>query len=207
MKTGDYRNGLDALQGIAFVIDRDGNISSIGSKHWDAFACHNDAPDLRADTLIGQNLFDYVSGADLKEQLKQVVARVVDRPDTQLVLDFRCDAPARLRRIRQTISALPGSGTKDEVLFQSVEVEAHDRPPINLFRRHRDLPLDTKDDRPIVRLCSWCQRVQFAPIGGDDWLDTEEFARKGGPDQTRITHCICDDCFKLQDIDQSPPDH
>ena len=206
MKNGHKSHAeLDAMHGIAFVIDRDGRIADIGCGQWDAFAAQNDAPDLRAETLIGRNLFDYVSGPDVRDQLQKAVERIIDRPDTQLVLDFRCDAPARLRRIRQTISALPGANT-NEVLFHSVEIEAHDRPPIDLFLRALSQPADPDDEIPIVKLCSWCQRVQFPPIGGDDWLDTEEFAIKGGPEHTRITHCICDDCLKLQDIDPQPDD-
>ena len=75
-------------------------------------------------------------------------------------------------------------------------LHSQQRPPIGLYDFKRLQKLAKEDsDLPIVTMCSWCQRAQYAPTGGDDWVSAEDYYEAGGRSEVRIRHAICEDCF------------
>ena len=79
---------LDQDAGLVFSTERDGTICDIGAMNWNAFAGENGAPELKAEAVLGRNLFDFIQG-------KQVRACLV--PDPQQIAKPRGRDKRRLR--------------------------------------------------------------------------------------------------------------
>lgn len=187
---------LDAMDGLTFETDRDGVIQGIGMHNWNAFAQQNGAPELDADAVIGRNLFDFIAGAQVQNQFRRIMDRISQDPNWTWILPFRCDSPGRQRNIRQSLKPIFTGAECTGFVFQAVEQNAQQRPPIGLydFKRLRKL---AQHDRhlPVVNMCSWCQRVQYAPLSGTNWLSAEDYYAAGGRSDVRINHVICEDCL------------
>ncbi len=187
---------LDTLDGICFVTDLIGEILAVGPKQWDAFASQNNAPELTGRWVINQNLFNYISGPDVRMQLKHAMQKISSSADQRLVMLYRCDAPHRRRIMRQSISPVCSSGRCEGFLFQSVELRSEERPPVDLFdfaERGRAAALDS--ELPIIAMCSWCQRVLPQMLGCEQWLEAESYFAAGGCSNVCISHSICESCF------------
>ena len=63
---------LDAMDGIAYAVDAENRIVAVGRRRWDRFAVENGAPELRADSIIGRNLFEFVSGPELRQAYRDL---------------------------------------------------------------------------------------------------------------------------------------
>ncbi|SHL29418.1 hypothetical protein SAMN05444414_1105 [Roseovarius marisflavi] len=188
---------LEALAGLTFTTNRNAVIQSIGASNWNAFAMQSGAQELDADAVIGRNLFDFIAGAEVRNQYRRIMERVAADPNWVWVLPFRCDAPGRERHIRQSVKPIFSDHLCTGFIFQSVEQHSHQRPPIDLydFKKLRNL---AKEDQnlPVVTMCSWCQRVNYAPIVGDTWVSAEDYYAAGGRSKVQISHAICEDCLE-----------
>ena len=81
-------------------------------------------------------------------------------------------------------------------LFQSVELNSEQRPPIDLFKfQEIKVRAGQEPDLPTIAMCSWCQKVRHEPTGGSRWLEAEDYYAAGGRSRVRISHSICDECF------------
>jgi hypothetical protein len=147
---------LDALDGISYVISRDGTIGAIGATRWNDFACQNGGPELIDKCVIGRNLFEFVSGAEVQSQIRRILSELSTRRRPVFVLPMRCDAPAQLRNLRQSITPIFEANKCSSFLFQSVELHSCQRPSIDLYDFkacfRQDLSL------PLIVMCSWCLR-------------------------------------------------
>jgi hypothetical protein len=48
-------------------------------------------------------------------------------------------------------------------------------------------------------MCSYCQRVAWPPGRARrrrEWIEAEEYYRRGGASEIRISHGICPPCYK-----------
>lgn len=190
-----WQSLLDAMEGIAFVVDRSGLVVAAGSRNWNAFARSNGAPELDASAVVGRALFDFVSGGDVRRKLGTLMTRIAADPNGSTVIPFRCDSPGVRRNLRQSIRPIVHDERCTGFVFQSIELEARERPPIDLFdfraiarRAEREASL------PVVVMCSWCQRVRFPPITDGDWYDAEAYYGAGGGSEVSLSHSICDRC-------------
>lgn len=193
-----WQSLLDAMEGIAFVVDRSGLVTAAGSRNWNAFARSNGAPELDASVVVGRDLFDFVSGADVRKQLGKVMTRIAADPNDFTVIPFRCDSPGLRRNLRQSIRPIVHGESCTGFVFQSIELDARERPPIDLFdfkeiakRREQEASL------PVVVMCSWCQRVRFPPITDGDWYEAEAYYSAGGGSEVGLSHSICDRCATM----------
>lgn len=190
---------LETMEGVTFQTDRSGVIQAIGANNWNAFAVQNGAPELDADAVVGRSLFDFIEGAQVRSQFRQIMERIAQDPNWAWVLPFRCDAPDRERHIRQYLKPVFPNNVCEGFVFQSIEESTQQRPPIALYDFKRLGALARKDRRlPVLNMCSWCQRVQYAPAGGDGWISAEDYYAAGGRSEVSISHVICDDCLRTK---------
>lgn len=188
---------LDTQDGLTFRTDQDGIIQEVGTNNWNAFANENGAPELDADEVIGRNLFEYIQGEQVRDQLRLVLDRVSQDPNWCWVLPHRCDSPGRERAFCQSIRPVFSENDCTGFVFQSVEQHSRQRPPVHLFNFKMLNQLALEDPTlPVVQMCSWCQRVNYDPVSGGDWISAEDYYAKGGRTNVRISHGICDDCLE-----------
>ncbi len=188
---------LENEHGLVFVTERDGTISDIGARNWDAFAKENGAPELQAERVLGRNLFDFIQGAQVRNQFRKVLKMISEDPNWSWVLPYRCDSPERERAMCQSLRPIFTDDRCTGFIFHSVEQYSRRRPPIDLYD-FRAIEKSTRNDPdlPIVNMCSWCQRVQCAAVSGDDWLRAEDYYAAGGRSNVRLKHRICEQCLE-----------
>jgi len=195
---------LDTLDGLAFETDRNGTILAIGETGWNSFAAENGAPELTADAVIGRNLFSFIEGEQVQDQTRQILERISQDPNWAWVLPFRCDSPQRQRNVLQSLRPVFSDHLCTGFIFHSFYQFSWQRPPMGLydFKRHRKLAKQDRD-LPSVKMCSWCQRVQFFPVGGENWISAEAYYAGGGRSEVRINHGICEECLETS-LDPAP---
>jgi hypothetical protein len=186
---------LNALDGISYVVTLDGTIDAIGVTHWNDFARQNGGDELLDKGVIGRNLFDFVSGADVRSHIRRILSELSTRRRPACILPLRCDAPAQLRNLRQSITPIFRANECRCFLFQAVELYSRQRPSIDLYdfkaRFRQNLSL------PLIVMCSWCLRIQSAGSTTDRWITAENYYAAGGQSEVRISHGICEACVEV----------
>ncbi|HEX8568490.1 MAG TPA: hypothetical protein VF699_00995 [Caulobacteraceae bacterium] len=186
---------LEALEGVTYVTDTDGVIRVLGLSAWCDFAAANDAPELAPIGVIGTSLFDMISGEDVRDAYRAMHQAVVTGARPRACFTFRCDSPDVERWMRMSISLVRGEGDVG-VLYQSQLIRSEVRPSVALFSRELLLQgLRGEAGRPIVAICSYCQRVAEGQGGGRWWMDAASYYRRGGGSQVRVSHGVCDACM------------
>jgi hypothetical protein len=189
---------LDALDGVAYAIDRNERIVAIGESNWNEFATANDGDGVLANDIVGRPLFDFVSGDHIKDAYRRMLTAVLGGERKIAQFRFRCDAPAVRREMRMSVTPLRDAGAVVAALFQSQTVAVEDRPPINLFGLF-NRPRRPAVQRTIVTVCSFCHAVSDEDAGnGRDrtWVSAETYYRKGGSSDVDVSHGICGGCFR-----------
>lgn len=193
---------LESLDGIAYVTDRQGVITAIGETNWTRFARENDASDLSAQSVLGRNLIDFVTGQEVRDQISAAMEHLAVDPRSRWVQPYRCDSPGRRRFMRQSITPIFFEQDCVGFVFQSIELWSEQRLPIELFDFRRMEQRAAEDpDLPLVTMCSWCQRVRFEPVTGARWMEAEDYYAAGGTSKVRLTHGVCEDCLGRLSID------
>jgi hypothetical protein len=196
----DVNAVLTALDGVAYVTDPAGTIVAVGAKHWDEFAEANDAPPLKADQVLGRSLFSFVAGAEVSTLARSVHEAVVGGMVEYFPIACRCDAPTVRREMRLIVSSIVDDGRIVGALYQSQVLAESQRPAIELFKRLLgQKPAKGPGDRAILRLCSYCHAVAWPPTTDrtdSEWIQPEEYYRRGGQTGVEVSHGICPDCFR-----------
>ena len=188
---------IESIDGIAYMVDRAGRIVAYGQSRWNAFAETNDAPELcQPDNVIGLSLLDVVHGRSVRETYRQLMSEILDGRQSGSAFGYRCDTPGLVREMRMSITPV---GTEDAVtglLFQSIVLHTEVRLPLDIFRFRDFNAVLGHDDRPVLALCSYCQRVRASTENGqsDEWISAERYYQRGGSSDVRITHGICGEC-------------
>jgi hypothetical protein len=186
---------LDAVNGIHYTVDAEHRIIAVGRRRWDRFAVENGTPELRADSVIGRNLFEFVRGPELRQAYQDLTKRIFETGEPA-VIAVRCDGPGIARELRLSITPLCLEGQGQGLLFQAQIVTETARPRIDVFD-FRDLlnALKQEADLPVVTTCSFCQRLRRPGTGdAEDWITAEAYYRLGGASRVRISHGLCADC-------------
>jgi hypothetical protein len=167
---------------LVYDIDDHDRIVSVGND-WSAFAEANGGEVLQQPKLIGRSLFDFISGAAVRQVYGALIARARDGHPVQF--QFRCDAPNWRREFEMKIL----STAPNRVTFISTLVRQSPRPAIALFDASR------RSEPELIRMCSWCHAV-----AGDAsaWHPVERAIGLLGllDEGTHIgvTHGICPEC-------------
>jgi hypothetical protein len=189
---------LDALEGVAYLTAMDGTILAIGTRGWTEFASDNGAPDLTADSVIGNSLFATISGDQVRDAYKHLHAAVSSGRRMASVFEYRCDSPIAERRMRMSITAVSDEAGVAAVLYQSQMLTETMRPPLRLFSRESRAVGDPQTAAlPMVAMCSFCHRVEW-PLGSEPgprrWINPTDYYRRGGLSDVSVTHGICPTC-------------
>ena len=189
---------LNAFEGICYVTDPDGDIVSIGPDNWTEFAISNDAGSLMPDRLIGRNYLDFVQDDAVKEHFNECLSALAKSDFDEWVQPYRCDAPAVKREMRLSIKSIDEDSVVLGYLFQSIQLSAINRPPLDIF----DFPalnilINSERDLSIVKMCSFCQNVSSEEYTSGEWKDAEKYYRAGGHSNVRLSHGICDSCTNM----------
>lgn len=189
---------LDALDGVAYLVSREGRIVGVGPTRWNAFAAGGGVERLDAAGLAGRDLFQFVSGAPLQDFYRARHETVLGGGAPSIGFEYRCDAPQIRRAMRMSISCLRLPEAPPMVLYQSQVLSQVHRPWMSLFEPGRVLEaLETERRLPVVTMCGICQKLAW-PLGrkalGPEWIEAETYYRRGGAADVRISHGVCDTC-------------
>ncbi len=149
---------------------------------WAPFAQANQAPQIT--DVIGQSVWDHVADDTTRQVYRDLLARV--RAGHEVTFPYRCDAPALRRFMRMTMRQAPDRG----VLFDSVIERAEARPARP--------PLDglaAGSSGVIVRVCSWCKRMQVRETWQEVEVAVERLGLFAGGPSPALTHGMCEDCY------------
>jgi hypothetical protein len=188
---------LDALDGIAYAIDADERIVGVGRRRWNNFATENGAPQLSAESVVSRNLFEFISGEDVREAYRLCTVKSSATREPVIVLS-RCDSPSVARELRMTIAPLQLTSTVTGFLFHSQTISETVRPPLDIFDfKTLKAAFQAEAELPIVTVCSFCQRVCSSRSNDDrEWITAEQYYRSGGDSRVRVSHGLCADCHQ-----------
>jgi hypothetical protein len=170
---------------LTYRVDSADRIADIGGP-WDEFAAANGAPGLTRDSVLGKRLLTFVSGLEVQEITKILLAQA--RGGASLSLKFRCDSPSERRHLKMTLSAAP-DGT---VLLRTKLLRAEPRSS------HLVLESGTARSERVLIVCSWCKKVR---LSDGSWAEVDvaveaEGLLEGG-DLPQLSHGICQPCREL----------
>lgn len=197
----DAHSIVDGIDGITYLTKPDGTILMVGRRHWNRFARNNGgAALLDGASVIGHNLFDFISGPTVRAAYERACEMILCRRATRMQLVSRCDSPSVERELLITVTPVFAGEKIDGLLWQSLTISETARPPVDLFDfaalRAR---LERERNVPILTMCSYCQQVRY-PIGSSDadgeWISAPEYYRRGGGSRVRISHGLCEHCLE-----------
>ena len=185
---------LDALEGVAYVVDCDGAIVALGEHNWRSFAASGNAADILAPgAVIGRNIYEFITGDDVRAYYRERLRRLSFEQGTGMATRIRCDAPSVKRELRLSVMPIWIESSVRGFLFQSIVMNETVRPPIDLFDFQARARTTMDDMRPIVRMCSICQRLE-SPSANGVWVEAAEYYQRGGEADVRLSHGICQTC-------------
>ena len=189
---------LEAIDGVAYVVDRRGIIRAIGTQAWERFATANGSPELTADRVIGTSLFAGVTRTAVRDACQRLHALVCLRQREMITYEYRCDAPDTERRMRMSIRPVAGRRGAIMALYQSQLLDETPGLPSGLLSmgtRADDAGKGLAAD-PLV-ICSFCRDVAW-PIGVSEanasWIGIADYYRRGGNGDVAVSHGICPGC-------------
>ncbi len=155
---------------------------------WDDFALANDGEACTGEHVLGKSIFTFISGPEVVTVYRALFSNV-RKQQRPLSFAFRCDAPARLRRMMLYISPLPGRG----VVVTTELVQESGRDLVALLER------DVERSKEQLDICCICSNVKS---DRDEWVPIEEesarrnlLAQRAIP---RLSHGYCPPCLNEQ---------
>jgi len=187
---------LEALDGVAYLVGREGAILGYNAERWNRFAIANGAPEL-ADPgrVLGRSLFDYIAGEEVVESQRAAAELVWTAGRSSVAYIGRCDSPDLRRDVRVAITPVHIQGAITALLYQSQILREELRPPMGLLDYARSRIAD--ETLPILSMCSYCHSVLFPPGAPTaEWITPESYYRRGGTEAVRLSHTICPACHR-----------
>ena len=184
------------MRQFLYAVDRDDVLRSV-SPEWLEFAQENDAPELKADVVLGRPLWEFISGGETRHLYGHLFEKA--RWGAPVSVRFRCDSPSVRRFMRLTIHPVHRDGL--EIVSEVLREE--EREPVALLDAH--VPRSSE----MIEMCSWCRRVSTGP---DQWEEVEAAIEALGlfedSELPAITHSACREChdrmIATKGLDESP---
>lgn len=189
---------LDAMEGIAYLVDDKGLIQAVGGRRWKSFACENGAEALaEPPAVVRRPILGFVQGDEVRRSYARFLQTLRDGRREAVRFSYRCDAPETRREMRMCISAVRAGDKLTGFLFQSLVLTEESRPPVDLFDPEViKAEVAAQARLPIVHMCSYCQRVRSDCSDGEqEWVTAEAYYGGGGTSRVRISHGICPECI------------
>ncbi|MET4702535.1 hypothetical protein ABIE65_005599 [Constrictibacter sp. MBR-5] len=185
---------LEAIDGIALVIDRDLRVSAVGTGNWDRFWAENGGAD-GGFAILGKDITMSFSPGVVRDTYRKLFTEVLEMKRQAICVDYRCDAPAARRQMRLSVTPIVTSAGRTHLLYQSTLLSMEQRPPIPLFAARTG----EENEPGAVRICAVCAKVEWpdehAP-GAMAWIEPQEYYRRGGSDVTVMSHGFCQPCYE-----------
>ena len=170
-----------------YRIDRSDQIMSL-SDNWLSFAIENDGIERNApDKVIGQSLWDYITG-DETQHLYQIVLKKVRSRKQSIRLLFRCDSPDICRYLQLSVIPLE----EDAIEFRSQILRTEPRETVELLKSN------VKRSDKVIKICSTCKKIA---VSETEWEETEAaintlkvFEHEKAP---QLTHGLCKYCYDI----------
>lgn len=156
---------LDAMDGIAMILDRELRIVQVGEPNWERFLDANPPQDPAArnhskESVLDRPVTQFIAGNTVRSTFAELFKSVLSGTRPLVRIHYRCDAPTLRRDMRLSVSPIATAGEVRHLLYQSVMLWAQQRPAIPLF----GVPVADEDVEDILTLCAICARVAW-PIG------------------------------------------
>ncbi len=168
-----------------YLIDKKNNIVS-ASHNFFFFAHKNEAPELTENTVIGKSLFRFIVGKETQHLYRILIDRV-RKEKREVIIPFRCDGPDIRRFMELRIKKVKD----DNVYFKGCLIKEEMRQRVVLL----DALIPRKNN--LLRMCSWCKKVDTNGI----WLEVEQAIKEldlfGSDALPGITHGICEACNEM----------
>lgn len=168
---------------VEYSIDDQNRLVSF-NHNWNPFALENSSAHLVAENLVGQPLFDHISGDELSQLWRSIIDGVRNRQKTA-EFDYRCDSPHLKRHMRMRVSFSAG-----RVHFSSAVLRTTAVAGLGIF------DLNQQRAKSIIIACSWCKRIK---AGETLWLEPEIAVDRMQLLQDEhlpeISHGICPACY------------
>ena len=94
---------LERLDGICYVTNLGGEIVDVGATQWNSFAADNGAAELDAKSVVGRNIFECISGSDVRVLLKQTLKNTASGKKSGWKMPINCGAINRGKCLQQSI--------------------------------------------------------------------------------------------------------
>lgn len=149
---------------------------------WEQFAAENGTPELTAATVLGRELWSFVSEPTSRE-FYRILARKTRESGKLVSVPFRCDGPDCRRYMRMFIQPVAGNGLE----FRSVLEREEKRERLALFD-----PQAPRSNQ-VLHICAWCKRVKLT-----DWTEAEYAVEQlrlfDEVHLPTLSHSICPNC-------------
>lgn len=89
----DMQALLEAMDGIALLIDRNLRVTAVGRSNWDRFWKENGGAEGR-HAVVGDDVTMSFSRGVVRDTYRKLLAEVLDTKRHAIRIDYRCDAPA-----------------------------------------------------------------------------------------------------------------
>lgn len=189
---------LDAMDGIAMILDHELRIIRVGWPNWRQFLDDN-PPQTQTgpqptEDMLGRKITDFIIGETVRSAFASQFQGVLSGMRPFLQIDYRCDAPMLRRDMRLSVRPITTGGALRHLLYQSVVLSVEPRPAIGLFGAR----VAGQEAEDILTLCAICARVAWpvgAPTRNADWVEPADYYRRGGGEVALISHGFCPDCY------------
>ncbi|MCX7990537.1 MAG: hypothetical protein N2999_00670 [Proteobacteria bacterium] len=193
-----YKEVLENMYGITYMIDKEGCLIDYGERNWNSFAISNDGEILtKKDNVIGKNLYDFISDEETRESYRKMNGLLFNGIMENIHFYYRCDAPEFRRDMKMCITPIKKDGEVKYLIYQSILLKETMRPPMNIFKNQ-----DAQRERTsnIVTICSYCKNIKI-PKSYDDsksyiWVTPEKYYQLGGRESILLSHGICPLCYE-----------
>ncbi|NEX44774.1 hypothetical protein G3572_01025 [Rhodobacter sp. ETT8] len=142
---------------------------------WDDFALANGGSAILANDVLSKRLSDYITDITTADTVAQMVQAVIETKGT-LRMDYRCDAPHELRRIRLTIKPMKEDRA---IMVHELRDAVHLDPPMDPW---------FFDPASLNLKCSMCGQVY---LPGKAWEDPTEPGRRH---PGLVSYTVCPTC-------------
>ena len=185
---------LDAMDGVALLLDGELRIAAVGWGNWDRFLRDNGGPAYAWEEVVGRHIQDFFTAGEVRDTYRHVFERVLKAERGELRIDYHCDAPDVERLMRLAVTRVNG-GPDAGLLYQSILLDARQRPPIGLF----GVPVRPLGEGDLLTICSICAHVAWpkgATTEAREWIAPHEYYRRGGEEVTELSHGFCETCLE-----------